>query len=186
MRVIAAAAFKGPSLYAPHRAILLRLKLGAMTAGAKVDPATLARLFELLPGLATHPADGSDRDLAGELRDGLDVSLGHVVARMALEYQRVERADVARSIVSPGPNPDEIDVAFEFQEADVGRRAGALAVAQLRVVLGLAGDPALASSGRGRSFKTLRPAASWSPKGRSWPGPWRPAAYRGGRRRIGW
>lgn len=124
MKIVSVNSFEGPSIFAPVPAIRLIVDIEGTAA-----PGTgfADRLVEFLPELdwSASQSDGAS-GLGG---------LGHIIARAAVELQRIAGADIAyQAVTAPGRSGHRLEVVYGHWDASVGVAAGwasAVAVARL-------------------------------------------------------
>lgn len=132
MRILSTNVYVGPNLYAHFPVIRHILDLGELEKwptgrlGASfVDP-----LIEALPGLHEHGCSyGEPGGLIRRLREDDGTWLGHVWEHMAIELQNVAGYPVTFGKTrSVDDQPGQYIMVFQYQDAEVGRAASALAL----------------------------------------------------------
>jgi cyanophycin synthetase len=154
VRITATNVYLGPNLYAHFPVIRLTLDLGVLEdwPTGRLGSAFTGGLLAALPGLAEHGCSyGEKGGFVRRLSDGQGTWLGHVLEHAAIELQNVAGAHVTFGKTrSSGQKPGEYFVVYQYEQEDVGREAGRLA---LRLLHGLLPaelrppDPALGDLG---------------------------------------
>ena len=129
MRILETAVYSGPHLYSRTPMIRIRLDLGIAADRATDDrPELVARLLDLLPGLhAHHCSTGRPGGFVERLHDG--TVLGHVIEHVALELQVAAGMPASRGKTRAVRGRLGVyDIMFAYQDAQVGRRAGRIAL----------------------------------------------------------
>ncbi len=139
MKIVSTNVYVGPNLYAHFPVIRYVLDLGPLEEwpSVRLGDAFIDQLLELLPGLHEHGC--SYREPGGfvrRLREGEGTWLGHVAEHVALELQNVAGSHVTfgrtRSIDG---QPGHYTMVFQYEDEEVGRQAGELALALLHSLL---------------------------------------------------
>ncbi|MCZ6596797.1 MAG: cyanophycin synthetase, partial [Planctomycetota bacterium] len=131
MRIVDRSVYLGPNLYAHFRVIRLVLDLGPLEEWptAKLGEGFNGRLLEALPGLEEHGCSyGEPGGFVRRMREDEGTWLGHVLEHCAIEIQNIAGADVTFGKTRSNETPNQYDVVYEYQEAEVGVRAGYLAL----------------------------------------------------------
>ena len=139
MKIVSTNVYVGPNLYAHFPVIRYVLDLGPLEEwpSVRLGDAFIDQLLEFLPGLHEHGC--SYREPGGfvrRLREGEGTWLGHVAEHVALELQNVAGSHVTfgrtRSIDG---QPGHYTMVFQYEDEEVGRQAGELALALLHSLL---------------------------------------------------
>lgn len=139
MKIVSTNIYVGPNLYARFPVIRYVLDLGALEQWptSRLGDAYVDALLERLPGLHEHGC--SYREPGGfvrRLREGEGTWLGHVMEHAAIELQNVAGSQVTfgrtRSI---DDRPGHYTMVFQYEDEEVGRLAGELALALLHSLL---------------------------------------------------
>jgi cyanophycin synthetase len=139
MKIVSTNVYVGPNLYAHFPVIRYVLDLGVLEEwpSSRLGSAFIDRLLALLPGLHEHGC--SYREPGGfvrRLREGEGTWLGHVMEHVALELQNVAGSHVTfgrtRSI---DDKPGHYTMVFQYEDEEVGRDAGELALELLHSLL---------------------------------------------------
>ncbi|MEX0900827.1 MAG: cyanophycin synthetase [Gammaproteobacteria bacterium] len=139
MKIVSTNIYVGPNLYAHFPVIRYVLDLGELEQWptSRLGDAYVDALLERLPGLHEHGC--SYREPGGfvrRLREGEGTWLGHVMEHVAIELQNVAGSQVTfgrtRSIDG---QPGHYTMVFQYEDEEVGRLAGELALALLHHLL---------------------------------------------------
>lgn len=139
MRIIEVATYRGPHLYSRTPMVRIRIDLAEQAARSTAErPGLTERLLAAVPGLDRHHCStGHPGGFVERLHDG--TLLGHVVEHVALELQVEAGMPASRGKTRAVRGRDGVyDVLFAYEDAQVGRLAGRVA---LRLVESLL-DPA--------------------------------------------
>jgi cyanophycin synthetase len=153
MDVLETSVYVGPSLYAHFPVMRLRVDLGELErwSTTRLGPRFTDALLEALPGLAQHGCSyGEAGGFVRRMTEDEGTWLGHVLEHVAIELQNVAGAHVTFGKTRSAGAPGVYDVVYEYEQADVGREAGALAIELLHQLLPAELQPAPA---RGRDFR---------------------------------
>lgn len=139
MRILDRRVFVGPSLYAHFPVIRLEVELGALEewpTGRLGEP-FIGALLERLPGLHEHGCSyGTAGGFIRRLREDEGTWLGHVLEHCAIELQNTAGESVTFGKTrSVDGRPGVYDVVFEYEQAEVGIEAAALAVSLIQSLL---------------------------------------------------
>ncbi len=139
MKILDSRVYLGPSLYAHFPVIQMTVDLDILEQwpSARLGDGFIDALLDALPGLADHGC--SYRQPGGfvrRLREDEGTWMGHVLEHCALELQNVAGSQVSfgrtRSI---GEEPGIYSVVYQYEQEDVGRAAGDLALTLLHSLL---------------------------------------------------
>lgn len=128
MDIISTAAYVGPNAYAKVPLIRLTIDLRGRSSAsvASYGPDLLATLAKAVPPLATDTlADGSlflDWAATSE-----ECGLGDLIARVALNLQRLAGAPTPFAAAIRLPESDEVEVLYGYESDEIGLEAGDLA-----------------------------------------------------------
>ncbi len=130
MKVLDTRIYQGPNLYAHFPVMRLTLDLGPLEEHPSATlPGFVDRLIELVPTLQAHTCShGVAGGFIRRLREDGGTWMGHVMEHLALELQNLAGADVSFGKTRGTGNPGEYHVAYEYEEARVGQKAGLLAM----------------------------------------------------------
>lgn len=139
MRVLETAVYRGPHLFSRTPMVRIRIDLGEHatdTASGEVAD----RLLELLPGLHRHHCSlGRPGGFVERLRSG--TRLGHVIEHVALELQVEAGSPASRGKTRAVRELDGVyDVLFAYQDEQVGRLAGRLAIETVARLAGIVAE----------------------------------------------
>ncbi|MGQ0552435.1 MAG: cyanophycin synthetase [Planctomycetota bacterium] len=138
MKILETSVYIGPSLYAHFPVLRLRLDLGPLEQWptAKLGRSFTDALLKALPGLAQHGCSyGEAGGFVRRLHEGEGTWLGHVLEHVAIELQNVAGAHVTFGKTRSAGTPGVYDVVYEYEQEDVGRDAGELALRLLHHLL---------------------------------------------------
>ncbi|MDF1699767.1 MAG: acetate--CoA ligase family protein, partial [Planctomycetota bacterium] len=131
MRILDTSVYLGPNLYALFRVIRLRVDLGELEAWptARLGEGYIGALLEALPTLAEHGCSyGEPGGFVRRLREDEGTWLGHVLEHVAIELQNMAGGDVTFGKTRSTDEEGIYTVVYEYQQGDVGREAGKLAL----------------------------------------------------------
>ena len=137
MRVRDTRVYLGPNLYANFRVIRMTVDLGPLEQwpSAKI-PGFVDGLVEALPSLAEHGCSyGEPGGFIRRLREDGGTWMGHILEHVALELQNMAGVEVTFGKTRGAGEEGVYHVVYEYQQAEVGREAGALALALLRSLI---------------------------------------------------
>jgi cyanophycin synthetase len=138
MKVCTVAVYRGPHLYSHIPMIRVQLDLGTLEdfPTNKIEGFS-ARLLEAVPGLAGHGCSyGEPGGLVKRMEEG--TWIGHVAEHIALELQNISGSAVSRGKTrSVNGRPGVYDVMFAYNDEEVGRFAGRLALELIHSLLPL-------------------------------------------------
>ncbi|NNF51189.1 MAG: cyanophycin synthetase [Gammaproteobacteria bacterium] len=139
MRITDTNVYVGPNIYARFPVIRHVLDLGELEhwPTVRLGDDYVARLLEMLPGLADH---GCSYQTAGgfvrRMREDKGTWLGHVMEHVAIELQNVAGSDVSFGRTrSVDGRPGFYNMVFEYHDEEVGREAGRIALEILHHLL---------------------------------------------------
>ena len=138
MKIVGTSVYLGPNVYANFRVLRLAVDLGLLEQWptGKLGTGYTKALVEALPGLAEH---GCSYQKEGGFLRRLDEDegtwLGHVLEHCAIELQNVAGAQVTFGRTRSTGEDGVYDVVYEYEDADVGREAGRLALLLLLSLL---------------------------------------------------
>ncbi len=134
MKVRDTRVYLGPNLYANFRVLRMTIDLGPLEdwPSAKI-PGFVDGLVAAVPSLQEHGCSyGEPGGFIRRLREGEGTWLGHVLEHVALELQNLAGVPVTFGKTRGAGERGHYHVVYEYQEAEVGREAGALALGLLR------------------------------------------------------
>ncbi|MCO4760706.1 MAG: cyanophycin synthetase [Myxococcales bacterium] len=134
MKVRDTRVYQGPNLYANFRVIRMTVDLGPLEAypSAKI-PGFVDGLLGAMPTLAEHGCSyGEPGGFVRRLQEDGGTWLGHVFEHVALELQNLAGVQVSFGKTRGADAPGVYHVVYEYQEPQVGREAGELALHLLR------------------------------------------------------
>ncbi|MEP7348238.1 MAG: cyanophycin synthetase, partial [Gemmatimonadaceae bacterium] len=139
MRILDRRVFVGPSLYAHFPVIRLEIDLGALEewpTGRLGEP-FIGVLLDRLPGLQEHGCSyGTPGGFIRRLREDEGTWLGHVLEHCAIELQNMAGESVTFGKTrSVDGRPGVYDVVFEYEQAEVGIEAAALALSLIHSLI---------------------------------------------------
>lgn len=137
MNIDSTSVYVGPNVHASAPVIRLGLDVKPRYAEAlrALGPAVADRLAEVLPGFARDEADW-----IAALRDGAVLSVGDLVAKLALQLQRAAGIDGDLAWSEPSDEPDLVEVFYSYENEDIGLEAGEVACDMLAAIA-RAADP---------------------------------------------
>ncbi len=138
MKVVETSVYIGPSLYAHFPVMRLRLDLGELEqwSTTQLGPQFSDALLAALPGLSQHGCSfGEAGGFVRRMTEGEGTWLGHVLEHAAIELQNVAGAHVTFGKTRSTGAHGVYDVVYEYEQDDVGREAGALALDLLHHLL---------------------------------------------------
>lgn len=138
MKVTETRVYLGPSLYAHFRVIRMIVDLEELEAwpSARLGDRFIDGLLEALPGLHEHGCSfGEPGGFVRRLREDEGTWLGHVLEHCAIELQNVAGTHVTFGKTRSTGDPGIYSVVYEYQQEEVGREAGRLALALLHSLL---------------------------------------------------
>jgi len=138
MKVLETRVYLGPSLYAHFRVIRMIVDLGDLEQWptARLGDDFINGLLEALPGLHEHGCSyGEPGGFVRRLREDEGTWLGHVLEHCAIELQNVAGTHVTFGKTRSSGEPGQYSVVYEYQQEEVGREAGSLALALLHSLL---------------------------------------------------
>lgn len=128
MDILSTAAYVGPNAYA--KLPLIRLNVGLRhRAGASVasfGPGLLERLVELVPPLGADVLPDGTRWVDHAARSE-DVGLGELIARVALNLQRLAGSPTDFARATPIPGTEDVEVLYGYESDEIGLEAGEFA-----------------------------------------------------------
>ncbi len=139
MKILDSRVYLGPSLYAHFPVIQMTVDLGTLEEwpSARLGDGFIDALLAALPGLADHGC--SYRQPGGfvrRLREDEGTWMGHVLEHCALEIQNVAGSQVSFGRTrSLGEEPGLYIIVYQYEQEDVGRAAGDLALTLLQSLL---------------------------------------------------
>jgi cyanophycin synthetase len=123
--------YVGPNVHA--REAVIRLKLDVKPSYAEtlrdLGAGVVDRLAAVLPELALKQADS-----LAPLRAGEELSVGDLVARLALALQHAAGADGTLARSEPTGDPDLVEVFYSYDNEDIGIEAGEVACDMLAAI----------------------------------------------------
>jgi cyanophycin synthetase len=138
VKVLESSVYLGPNLYALFPIIRLTVDLGQLEKWptGRLGSTFTGPLMEALPGLKEHGCSyGEPGGFVRRLAEDEGTWLGHVLEHCAIELQCAAGGDVTfgrtRSIGKAG----QYEVVYEYEEEEVGRAAGRLALALIHSLL---------------------------------------------------
>jgi cyanophycin synthetase len=138
MRILDRAVYVGPSLYAHFPVIRLDVDLGPLEAwpSAKLGPAFIDRLIDLLPGLHEHGCSyGEPGGFIRRLREDEGTWMGHILEHVAIELQNVAGEPVTFGKTRGAGKEGRYHVTYQYAQEDVGLEAGRLGIMLLHSLL---------------------------------------------------
>ena len=134
MKVRDTRVYQGPNLYANFRVIRMTVDLGPLEQHPSASlPGFADGLLAAMPSLAEHGCSyGQPGGFVRRLREDGGTWLGHVFEHLALELQNLAGVAVSFGRTRGAGEPGIYHVVYEYQEAQVGREAGELALHLLR------------------------------------------------------
>jgi cyanophycin synthetase len=129
MRVLEAATYRGPHLYADRPMMRIQLDLGALEAWPTTRIAGFTdRLLLALPGLEAHGCSYKVHGgLLARMREG--TWLGHVIEHVALELQTLVGVEARRGKTrSVKGRPGVYNILYVYEGEGLGRAAGRAAI----------------------------------------------------------
>ncbi len=138
MKILSTNVYVGPNLYARFPVIRMTLDLGVLEEWptGRLGPEFTDRLIEYLPGLKEHGC--SYRTPGGfirRLREDEGTWLAHVMEHVAIELQNVAGSHVTFGKTRSTGEPGQYDMVYEYEDSDVGKEAGHLALKLLHYLL---------------------------------------------------
>lgn len=131
MNIDSISVYVGPNIHA--REAVIRLKLDVRPSYAEalegLGARVIDRLAEVLPGLALEQAEWLTA-----LRAGKGLSIGDLVARLALALQHAAGADGTLAWSGPVNDPDMVEVFYSYGNEDIGVEAGEVACDMLAAI----------------------------------------------------
>lgn len=139
MNIEATSVYVGPNVYANQPLIRLGLDMRPSYVAEleRQGVAVLDLLAEVLPGLARDQADW-----IAALRAGAALSVGDLVARLALALQHAAGVDGALAWSAPTDEPDFVEIYYSYDNEDIGLEAGEVACDMLAAIARGEGDRA--------------------------------------------
>jgi len=138
MRILDRAVYVGPSLYAHFPVIRLEVDLGPLEEwpSARLGPAFIDRLIELLPGLHEHGCSyGEPGGFIRRLREDEGTWMGHILEHVAIELQNVAGEPVTFGKTRGAGEEGRYHVLYQYEQEDVGLEAGRLGITLLHSLL---------------------------------------------------
>jgi cyanophycin synthetase len=139
VKIISTNVYVGPNIYAHFPVIRHVLDLGVLEhwPTSRLGGAFVDSLIGQLPGLQEHGCSyGEPGGFIRRLREGEGTWLGHVMEHVALELQNVAGSPVSFGRTrSVDGQPGHYNMVFQYNDADVGREAGQLALSLLHHLL---------------------------------------------------
>ena len=134
MKVRDTRVYQGPNLYANFRVIRMTIDLGPLEGHPSSELAGFVDgLLAAIPSLSEHGCSyGEPGGFVRRLREGRGTWLGHVFEHVALELQNLAGVPVGFGRTRGAGEDGVYHVVYEYQEAQVGREAGELALHLLR------------------------------------------------------
>ena len=138
MKIRETSVYLGPNHYALFPVIRLRVELGELEDWPTVRLGSDFQdaLLEALPGLRQHGCSyGEPGGFLRRMREDDGTWLGHVVEHVALEIQNEAGAQVSFGKTRSAGEDGVYDVVYEYEQEDVGREAGDLALTLVHALL---------------------------------------------------
>ena len=134
MKVLDTRVYQGPNLYANFRVIRMTVDLGPLEQHPSASiPGFVDGLLAAMPSLGEHGCSyGEQGGFVRRLQEDGGTWLGHVFEHVALELQNLAGVKVTFGRTRGAGQPGVYHVVYEYQEAQVGREAGELALHLLR------------------------------------------------------
>ncbi len=138
MEILHTSVYLGPNLYARFPVIRLTLALAELEEwpSQRLGEEFIETLLKSLPGLKEHGCSyGEPGGFVRRLREGEGTWFGHIFEHVAIELQNVAGADVTFGKTRGTGKPGQYDVVYEYEEEEVGIKAGKLALTFLQTLL---------------------------------------------------
>ena len=131
MNIDSLSVYVGPNVHAREAVIRLQVDVKPSYAEALTDlgPAVIDRLAAVLPGLAREQSDWLEALRAGEA-----LSVGDLVAKLALALQHAAGVDGTLAWSGPTDDPDIVEVFYSYGNEDIGIEAGEVACDMLAAI----------------------------------------------------
>lgn len=131
MNIESTSVYVGPNVYANQPLIRLGLDMRPSYVAEleRQGIAVLDLLAEVLPGLAQEQADW-----VAALRNGAKLSVGDLVARLALALQHAAGVDGTLAWSAETGEPDFVEVYYSYDNEDIGLEAGEVACDMLAAI----------------------------------------------------
>ncbi|HEU4699223.1 MAG TPA: cyanophycin synthetase [Gemmatimonadales bacterium] len=145
MRILDETVYVGPNLYARFPVLRLLVDLGVFEEwpSARLGAPFIDGLLAALPGLHDHGCSyRAPGGLARRLREDEGTWLGHILEHVALELQELAGAHVTFGKTRGAGPRGHYHVVYEYEQRDVGLRAGELALTLLMSLVPAALRPA--------------------------------------------
>ena len=128
MDIISTAAYVGPNSYAKVPLIRLTIDLRSRSGAsvASYGPEVLDTLVKAIPSLGTDTRDDGT-SFVDWARTAPECGLGELIARVALNLQRLAGAPTPFAKAIPVPGTDEVEVLYGYESDEIGIEAGDLA-----------------------------------------------------------
>jgi cyanophycin synthetase len=138
MKIRETSVYLGPNHYALFPVIRMRVELGELEDWPTVRLGSDFQdaLLEALPGLQQHGCSyGEPGGFLRRMREDDGTWLGHVVEHVALEIQNEAGAEVSFGKTRSAGEDGVYDIVYEYEQEDVGREAGDLALTLVHALL---------------------------------------------------
>ncbi len=138
MKILETSVFRGPNIYALFPVIRHKLDIGVLEEWptGRLGPEFVDPLLEALPGLHDHGCSYSvPGGFVRRLREDEGTWMGHVWEHVAIELQNVAGADVTFGKTRGAGETGVYNMIYEYEEEQVGLKAGKLAIQLLRHLL---------------------------------------------------
>lgn len=137
MNIESTSVYVGPNVYANQPLIRLGLDMRPSYVAEleRQGSAVLDLLAEVLPGLAREQADW-----IAALRDGAPLSVGDLVARLALALQHAAGVDGTLAWSAETGEADFVEVFYSYDNEDIGLEAGEVACDMLAAIARAEGE----------------------------------------------
>ena len=138
MQILETSVFRGPNIYALFPVIRHQVDIGVLEEwpSGKLGPAFVDPLLDALPGLHEHGCSyGTPGGFVRRLRENDGTWIGHIWEHVAIELQNEAGADVTFGKTRGAGDTGVYNMIYEFEEEQVGLRAGRLAIDLLRHLL---------------------------------------------------
>ncbi|NUN12762.1 MAG: cyanophycin synthetase [Myxococcales bacterium] len=129
MKVLETRVYQGPNQWAHFPVILQVLDLGALEHHPTVMlPHFVEKLTAAIPSLVEHGCSyGTAGGFLRRMQENEGTWMGHVLEHVAIEIQNLAGARVSFGKTRGNGAPGQYNVVFEYEEAQVGEQAAALA-----------------------------------------------------------
>jgi len=135
MKILESNVLAGSNLYSHRPCVRFRLDIGEMEERpSNTVPGFTDNLLRMIPSLIEHTcSEGVRGGFVTRLRDG--TWMGHVTEHMAIEIQNLIGINVSFGKARSTKDPGVYNVVYQIEEAEVGVRAGELALSIVEALI---------------------------------------------------